>query len=248
MTDTSPLNIIQASSVTVRPIAGLTDPNHDGFTTVQEELEQLAARSGPATGMSNLTPTRDLGLLNHVGPPVAADGTFTYGDKCHDISGQQWLCLGSGSPGSWTAVGSGKVIGSVRLAAQYTMAVAGATEDVAGAFFPFTFDGRPVMFGTTPLATSLTTAGAAKVIQLIIRRSSDNAVVGNAYREQETSLSGQIQPHFVEAGPFTAWPSDNVPFVVGQSYQVKLSINASPGFLASTNGNTQPYSVYAKTA
>lgn len=137
--------------------------------------------------------------------------------------------------------GSGQVLNSVRINAQWTMATAGTAEDIAGCGnLSWVFDGRPVEFYTTPLATSKDVASAG-LIQLRVMRQSDGALQQTFYRQQETALGGQIQPHKAELGPLLAWPSDGVPFVVGQTYSIKLGMTCGAGSKASTNGNTQPF-------
>lgn len=174
-------------------------------------------------------------VSNDIGLFLVAQGDFMSADAAN--YGQALSVLG----------GSGQVLGSARVAAQFGMSAAGTAEDIPTAVANFTFDGRPVMFETTPLCTSIDTAVAAKLIILSIRRSTDSAVQVIAYREQETALANQIQPHKVEGGPFVAWPSDGVPFVVGQTYTVKLNISCSSGAKAFTNGNTQPYSLIVRS-
>lgn len=208
----------------------ITEIGRGPFTTVVMPTVGIGPRGLPGPGSvilgnveSGLLPIRFVGVAEHAGPPNAGDGAFLANDVAFDNIGQQFLCVADGTPGTWIAIGgSGKVLGSVRSSSQYNAASSGAT-DVPGVFTTFTYDGRPVWFGTTPTNTALNSpAAASKLINLIIARTTDGAVIGNAYREQETAMTGQIQPHHVLAGPFTAWPSDGVPFVVGTTYGFKL--------------------------
>ena len=143
--------------------------------------------------------------------------------------------------------GSGVILDSKRITTQFTMSAAGTAEDIPTALLAPVFDGRPLMFKTTPLCTSEDTASAGKLITLTLRRQSDSAIQQYAYREQETALANQIQPHKLEAGPFTAWPSDGTPFVVGEVIGAKLNLTSAAGTKASTNGATQAFTFYAET-
>lgn len=175
-------------------------------------------------------------VANDIGLFLVAQGDFISADA-----------LNYGSASSVLG-GSGVVLGSSALSAQMAMATAATAEDVPGATATFTFDGRPVFFETTPVLTGQDAAIGARLISLMIVRQSDSVIQRIFYREQETALAGMIQPHKCEMGPLVAWPSDSVPFVVGATYGIKLRISAGAGCKASTNGNTQPYSIYAKAA
>lgn len=149
-------------------------------------------------------------------------------------------------PAASLLTGSGVVLNSVTISSQFVMTTAGTAEDVPGCTnIGAVFDGRPWEIFTTPLATSKDQA-ASGLIQLRVLRQSDGALQRTFYRQQE-SVANTINPHKVEMVGLTAWPSDGVPFVVGQTYSVKLNITAPAGNKAATNGNTQPFTFGIRT-
>ncbi len=210
-------------------------------------LDHPASASGqPQVGMSNITATRMLGILNHTGAPVSADGTFSVGDVVLDSSAQEWVCSVAGSPGTWLAVGSGKVLTSVRITSSFTMTLAATEEDIPGSSISFVYDGRPVRFVMTPAITSQDQP-AVKLITVKICRSSDNAVVATGSRNC-TATIGEVQMMNLDSGPLTAWPSDSVAFVVGTTYTAKLRLLSGSSSKAQINGVSVPYQFYVITA
>lgn len=199
----------------------------------------------PAAGQSHLTAVRRVGVLDHAGPPVTADGTFAVGDCVFDPNGQDWLCTTAGTPGTWVAVGSGRVLGSARSTSNFTMTTAATVEDVPTMAATFTFDGRPVIIRTTPVYTAQDQV-AVKGITLTIVRASDNAIQATGIR-LSTASATESQSQLVETGPFTAWPSDAAALVVGTQYTVKLRLLAGASSKATVFGATQPYSLYVVT-
>lgn len=144
--------------------------------------------------------------------------------------------------------GSGVVLASVLMSSQMTMAAAGVTEDVVGTTtFTFTYDGRPIFFETTPLAIAVDVA-QNKLMTMAVKRSSDSAVQRTFYTQNDAAQASALHPLKVQAGPFTAWPSDGVPFVPGTVYGAKLAMGAGSGAKASHNGNTQPFTFMVRTA
>lgn len=213
--------------------------------TDMDTIDARLATGQPRSGMSNITATRTLGILNHSGAPVAADGTFAVGDSVYDSTAQEWVCSVAGSPGTWLAVGSGKVLGSVRVAADFTMTTAATVEDIPTASVSFTYDGRPVRFVCTPVFASQNQS-AVKLITLTVVRSSDNAIQGTT--TLTTSATTEGKPIMLDTGPLTAWPSDSVAFVAGTSYTIKLRLLAGASSKASLSGSTTPYTLYVITA
>lgn len=212
-------------------------------------------RTEPAIGqasanMTHLTAVNFLGMLNHTGAPVAGDltsGTFPTGGQVYDSAGQAWLCTAGGSPGTWIAVGSGRLLASVRSTVQFVMTTAATVEDVATMNITFTFDGRPVNLKTTPFLTQQDVA-ASKLITASICRSSDNAMQANSIRQTDATVGTLGTPQVIETGPFTAWPSDGAALVVGTAYTVKMRILSGASSKATINGgNVQSYSLYAVT-
>lgn len=226
----------------------------DGATTGQVLAIQSDGTVAPASETAPLTtndpranilPGRFLGVLNHTGAPVGADGTFAVGDFVFDSAGQEWLNTVAGSPGTWVAVGSGRVLASVALAAQFTMAVDATVEDVTGASVTFTYDGRPVRFVLTPVYSGTDDAGY-KVITTTICRSSDNAIQVSHLRGATSSLDTDTVQ--MDSGPLTAWPSDSVAFVVGTAYTIKLRLLTGASAKAILYGQFTPYKFYVITA
>lgn len=226
----------------------------DGATTGQVLVVQAdgtvepASESAPVTvsdPRANILPIRVLGVLNHTGAPVAADGTFSVGDVVFDSGGQEWLNTVAGSPGTWVAVGSGRVLASVALAAQFTMATDATVEDVTGASLTFTYDGRPVRFVLTPVYSGTDDVGY-KVITTTICRSSDNAIQVSHLRGATSSLDTDTVQ--MDSGPLTAWPSDSVAFVVGTPYTIKLRLLTGALAKAILYGQFTPYQFYVITA
>lgn len=197
-------------------------------------------------GMSNITPLRMLGVLNHAGAPVGADGTFAVGDALFDLAGQHWLCTVAGSPGTWIPVGSGRVLGSQVLASGFTMTTANTPEDVPTWSCSFTYDGRPVNIKTTPCLTSQD-QNAVRLISITLRRSSDSAIQATSLR-QTTAVAGEVQNQFIETGPITAWPSDSTALVVGTTYTVKMNLTSGASSRASISGASQSAMLYVVTA
>lgn len=205
------------------------------------------AAGRPRAGMSNITATRYLGILNHTGAPVAADGTFAVGDVVFDSAAQEWVCSVAGSPGTWLAVGSGKALGSANLSSNFTMTNAATVEDVPGMSVTFTYDGRPVRFVLTPVLTSQDQI-TSKLITLTICRSTDNAVQRTSIRQTQADAAPVINPQSMDTGPLTAWPSDSAAFVVGTAYTIKLRINAGSSAKATILGASTPCTLYVITA
>lgn len=227
--------------------ASLLDGRYVNTTgdTMTGELTTPGVTTSAVAGQSNLAPVRRLGILNHAGPPVAGDGTFAVSDSLFDSTAQEWVCSVAGNPGTWLAVGSGKVLASVSLAAQFTMAVDATVEDVTGASVTFTYDGRPVRFVLTPAYTGTDDAGA-KVVTLTICRSSDNAIQRSSLRAT-TSLTDTATQE-MDTGPLTAWPSDSAAFVVGTAYTIKLRALCGASAKAIVYGQFTPYTLYVITA
>lgn len=209
-------------------------------------LTFLGQSSQVRAGINNVSPIKFLGILNHAGPPVAGDGTFLQYDSVFDNTGQEWVCFVAGTPGTWLAVGSGRILGSASSSSAFTMTTAATVEDVPTMSVTFTYDGRPVRFVLTPVVTVQDQA-AIKLITLTICRSTDNAVQRTSMRNTTASAT-EIQPQSMDTGPLTAWPSDAVNFVVGTSYTIKLRLNSGASSKAQVQGNSTPYSLYVITA
>lgn len=226
----------------------------DGATTGQVLVVQAdgtvepASESAPVTvsdPRANILPIRVLGVLNHTGAPVAADGTFAVGDVVFDSGGQEWLNTVAGSPGTWVAVGSGKTLAQVSSSSQFTMTTDATVEDVPTMSNTFTYDGRPVVFKVTPVYTGTDDAGA-KVITLTICRSSDNAIQRTALRNATSSADTDLMS--LETDALTAWPSDGTPFVVGTAYTIKLRLLTGASAKAIIYGQFTPYTFKVVTA
>lgn len=92
----------------------------------------------PQLGMSNITPARFLGVLNHTGPPVSADGAFQVGDHLLDSGGVTYYCYASGTPGSWKGPGrAGQVLARAASTAQFTM-TSSTDADITAMLISFT--------------------------------------------------------------------------------------------------------------
>lgn len=208
-------------------------------------VDARLATGYPRSGMSNITATRVLGILNHTGAPVSADGTFAVGDVVLDSAAQEWVCSVAGSPGTWLAVGSGKILGSARISTTFTMTTAATPEDVPSLTCNFTYDGRPVAFVLTPALTSQDQA-AAKLITIRIERTSDNAIQYSSVRQTDATANSVAQ-QAVNTGPLTAWPSDSAAFVVGTTYGVKVNLTSGSSSKASIGATTTPCTLYVVT-
>lgn len=200
----------------------------------------------PVAGQSNLAQVRFVGVLNHAGPPVSGDGTFVANDICLDNTAQQYLCSVSGTPGTWLAVGSGKVLGSVTMNTNFTMTTAATLEDIPGASCPFTPDGRPLRFVCTPLGCRQDLLAATQ-ITAIVARSSDNAIVRSGFRQTTAGLN-ELQTFVIDSGPMTVWPTDSAAFTPGVASAVKLRITSGAGSKATATGALLPYTLYVITA
>lgn len=204
------------------------------------------------SGTTGLTAARFVGILSDAGPPVAGDGTFVAGDVVFDTAGQEYLCTAGGTPGTWVAVGSGRVIGGpVALATTFTQTTSATAEDIPGMSLSFTYDGRPiemVVDGGASLSHDVTST--FRNLQLAIQRSSDSATQISALANSTCGASTFTQASssvHVMSGPLTAWPSDSAAFVVGTSYTIKLNYTVVTGgkgrVVASTSAPLKLYVV-----
>lgn len=169
------------------------------------------------------------------GPPTS--GIYEAGDVIVDQSGQMWISPAGGSPGTWLAVGSGRVIGGpVVLATNWTMTTAGTEEDVPGYNVSFTYDGRPVRIICQNPGV-MQDQNALKIITMKLVRATDNAVQTQGFFSPPASAN-YLGGILLDTGPITAWKSDSVPFVVGTTYTVKVRITSQSGSKATLNGST----------
>lgn len=182
--------------------------------------------SPPAALNTHIASIRPLGMLDHAGPPVAADGTFSARDSVFDNAGQEYLCTAGGTPGTWVAVGSGRVIGGpVFLGATQTMAVAATEEDLTGMAFSFTYDGRPVNFQAIGGFASHDQS-ALKAVTVTMQHATEGTLATYTMSLKNASAHELFAPISLGTGPITAFPQTGTAFVVGTSYTVKLRLTA----------------------
>lgn len=208
--------------------------------TMTGDLILPAVKVTGAAGMSNINPLRMLGILNHAGPPVGADGTFAVGDCVFDSNAQEWVCTVAGSPGTWIAVGSGRTLGSSNLQTPFTMTTAATPEDVPGWTVSFTYDGRSVRFVVWAPSTSQDQA-ATKLIQLSIKRSSDSVTQWTGFRQTD-AVANTLGLIAIDSGPVTGW-ADATPFVVGTTYAAKMHMTSGASSKGKVGGTWNPFYV-----
>lgn len=212
-----PVNVDSTYSDTGDASVKLHQQHHDALHAAYN-----AAR-GEGTGM---TPARLVGVLSNAGPPVSGDGTFVAGDYCFDTAGRMYLCTAGGTPGTWTGVGSGEVLGYHTYKSNFTMTTAATAEDVPNFNADFVFDGRPVSFRlVAPIIYH--DQATLETVSLSIRRSTDSAI--QLTGQSTTTGATHTNPIIVESGSMTTWPSDGVAFVVGTTYNIKVNITATAG-------------------
>lgn len=231
----------------------MTEIGRGPFTTVVMPTVAIGPRGLPGPGSvllgnveSGLLPIRFVGVAEHAGPPNAGDGAFEANDVAFDNTGQQWLCVVSGTPGTWLAVGSGKILAHVLFNSDFTMTTAATEETIPGSALPWVYDGRPIRGVVTPLPCSQNVASVKQITSKIVR-SSDNALVRQGFRQTTASVT-ESQTFTIDTGPLTAHPSDASAYVPGNTYTWALRLASGSSSKATMwAGIIQPVSFYVIT-
>lgn len=145
----------------------------------------------------------------------------------------------------YTKRASGDILAQADSSANFTMTTDATVEDVPTMACTFTYDGRPVQFGLTPVYTATDDVGQ-KLCTLTIVRSTDNAIQRTSTRLALASTD-QIEQSIL-TGALTAWPSDSAAFVVGTAYTIKLRILCGASAKASVFGASTPYTLFVRAA
>lgn len=138
--------------------AGGTWSVHEGNTSPSSL--SLSGVTGATAG------TRFAGATSSGAPTT---GTFLAGDMVVDLTGQMWVCISAGSPGTWTAVGSGQQLVEAESTAAYDVQANSTTPaDVTGLSITVPATSRPfVLHAYLMTAMNSGTAAANSVLQII---------------------------------------------------------------------------------
>lgn len=202
--------IARDSEVTAAVAAVVGDAIADGVTTIApsqnavfDGLALKVAKAGDTmtgglittsvkvsgeSGMSNITPLRLLGILNHTGAPVGADGTFAVGDFILDSVAQEWVCTVAGSPGTWIRTGAGMAIARASSTSLETIGTSEA--DFAGMSVSFDSPSNRDLW----VFARIPTVGAATASAIATVKLTDGS---NVAKDSNSARSGTISRNHV---------------------------------------------------
>lgn len=134
---------------------------------------------------------------------------------------------------------SGQLLaGPLILDTNFEMAADGTPEDVFGVTaLSFVFDGRPVIIKMAGGSLSHDDA-ATRLITLSIQRAADSAA---QHLFAPTIATGGFWPIATECPPFTVWPSDGDPLVIGDPYGITVNLTAPASVKGKINASPAPF-------
>lgn len=180
-------------------------------------------------------------VLLAAGPPTT--GTHAQYDIARDLTGQEWICVSAGTPGTWVAVGSGQQLYIAKTTATFDIKAVGTTEtDVTNLACPVPATSRPFKLHTyLTLANASGTAAANSLVQVmvVITDNSNNRLGYGSDTHVAITTTSSTRRSIIDV-----WTEEQAPISSTTTYKVRVFTSAA---VPANWGNIQFQAAYLLT-